>query len=264
VAMPFSSQTMPQGGCLAIDPVVYADVAGQTGTLHLVTRRGPSVPSTIDVNVFVVGGTSIAEADVMAALDHMSTVYAGGGTAAIGAVAISTLDWPDPFVDAEGAEADELRALAIADNATALNVLFVQDFNEVGTLGIAAGIPGPNGIPGTAASAVMVSVDTHLDGDGETLLTEMMGETMAHEIGHQLGLFHTSEEDGLSHDGIADTPDCGIELDVDGDGELTAEECEALDGRNFMFWSSSEEFGQFEMSPTQAMVLRDSVIARPQ
>jgi hypothetical protein len=44
---------------------------------------------------------------------------------------------------------------------------------------------------------------------------------------------------------------------------MTAEECEALDGRNFMFWTSAYDFGQFEMSPVQAMVLRDSVIARP-
>ena len=130
-------------------------------------------------------------------------------------------------------------------------------------LGIAAGIPGPNGIPGTAASGVMVSVDTHLDGDGETLLTDLMGETMAHEVGHQLGLFHTTEDTGTEHDPIGDTPECDVEYDLDGDGELTAEECEAAGGRNFMFWTSAE-FAQFEMSPIQAMVLRDSVIARPQ
>jgi hypothetical protein len=263
VTMPISSDTIPRGGCLAIDPVVYSDVPGQTGKLHLVTRRGTSVTSTMDVNVFVVGATTISQADVMAALTRMSEVYAGGNSATIGAVSISTLDWPDPFVDSEGLETAELRALAVSDSPTALNVLFVQDFNEVGTLGIAAGIPGPNGISGTAASAVMVSVDTHLDGDGETLLTDLMGETMAHEIGHQLGLFHTTEEDGVGHDGITDTPECGLAFDTDGDGELTAEECEAAGGRNFMFWTSAD-FGQFEMSPIQAMVLRDSVIARPQ
>jgi hypothetical protein len=263
VTMPISSDTLPQGGCLAIDPVVYADATGQTGTLHIVTRRGSSTASTMDVNVFLVGDTAIAQADVMAALTRMSEVYAGGNAATIGEVSIAAIDWPDPFVDSEGLEADELRALTVSDSPTALNILFVQDFNEVGTLGIAAGIPGPNGISGTAASAVMVSVDTHLDGDGETLLTDLLGETMAHEMGHQLGLFHTTEEDGSGFDGITDTPECGVELDTDGDGELTAEECEAADGRNFMFWTSAD-FGQFEMSPIQAMVLRDSVIARPQ
>jgi hypothetical protein len=263
VAMPISVETRPTPGCLAIDPVVYAAAQGQTGSLHIVTRRGTSSASLIDVNVFVVGDTLLADADVMAALTHMGELYDDGGAAGIGNVAFSTIDWDDPYVDSEGVEADEVRALAVGDNPAALNVLFVQDFNEVGTLGIAAGTPGPNGIGGTAASAVMVSVDTHLDGDGVTLLTDLMGETMAHEIGHQLGLFHTTEAEGLEHDGISDTPDCGVENDADGDGEMTAEECEALDGRNFMFWTSAYEFGQFEVSPTQAMVLRDSVIARP-
>ena len=264
VAMPISEVTVPHGGCLAVDPVVYADVGGQTGLLHLISRRGPSQPSILDVNVFVVGDTSIPEADVMAAVTRMSEVYVQGGTATIGAINFATLDWPRAVVDSEGQEADELRALTAGAAPTAINLLFVQDFTETGTLGIAAGIPGPNGVPGTAASAVMISVDTHLDGDGATLLTDLMGETMAHEVGHQLGLFHTSESDGTEHDPISDTLECDAERDADGDGEVSAEECEAAGGRNFMFWTAAESFGQFEMSPTQAAILRDSVIARPQ
>jgi hypothetical protein len=263
VTMPISSETSARGGCLALDPVVYADVAGQTGELHIVTRRGSSTASAIAVNVFVVGGTEIAEAEIMAALQHMSEVYETGGAASIGDVTIATLDWPQAYVDAEGEEANALRASAVGDDPSALNVLFVQDFNEVGTLGIAAGIPGPNGISGTAGSAVMVSVDSHLDADGASLSTELMGETMAHEIGHQVGLFHTTEEDGQAHDPITDTAECGVDFDYDGDGELTAEECESAGGRNFMFWTSAE-FGQYEMSAIQSAVLRDSVIARPQ
>lgn len=264
VAMPISEVTIPRAGCLAIDPVVYADVAGETGKLHLVTRRGAAAPSVLDVNVFVVGGTSIADADVMAAVTRMGEVYTQGGAPSFGNVTFSTLDWPRAVVDSEGQEADELRALTAGAAPTAVNLLFVQDFTETGTLGIAAGIPGPNGVPGTAASAVMISVDTHLDGDGATILTDLMGETMAHEVGHQIGLFHTTESDGAAHDPIADTLECGAEFDADGDGELTAEECADHGARNFMFWTAAETFGQFEMSPTQARILRDCVIARPQ
>lgn len=264
VAMPISLDTVPRGSCLAVDPVVYADVAGQTGALHMITRRGAAQPTVIDVNVFVVGGTTIAEADVMAAVTRMGEVYVQGGAPTIGDVKLSTLDWSRAVVDSEGQEADALRALTAGAAPTAINLLFVQDFTEVGTLGIAAGIPGPNGVPGTAASAVMVSVDSHLDGDGTTLLTDLMGETMAHEVGHQIGLYHTTESDGLEHDPLEDTLECGVEFDADSDGELTAEECEAHGGRNFMFWTAAESFGQFEMSPTQARILRDCVIARPQ
>jgi len=263
VTMPINTQTIPQGGCLALDPVVYADVAGETGTLHLVTRRGPSQPSQLDVNVFVVGSTDVTDDEIEAAIDRMSAIYAQGGAAMIGEVSVSTLSWPSPYVDAEGAEPAELRAQT-SGNPAAVNLLLIQDFNEVGTLGIAAGIPGPNGVMGTAGSGVMVSVDTHLDGDGTTLLTDMMGETIAHEIGHQLGLFHTSESDGLTHDPITDTAECDASRDADRDEELSAEECESVGGRNFMFWTAAEVFGQTEVSPTQAMVLRDSVIARPQ
>jgi hypothetical protein len=265
VAMPIDGDTAPPGGgCLALDPVVYADVAGETGTLHLVTRRGPDVDTAMDINVFVVGETVIAEADITAALTHMDEVYQGGGSARLGDVSISALDWPNAYVDMEGQEIDDLRAATTSDRPTAMNVLFVQDFTETGWLGFAAGIPGPNGVPATAASGVIVSVDTHLDGDGVTVLTDLMGETMAHEFGHQLGLFHTTEDTGTEFDGITDTAECPLENDADGDEEMSAEECADLDGRNFMFWTSSDEFGQYEMSPIQAMVLRDSVIARPQ
>jgi hypothetical protein len=264
VTMPISEDTLPAGGCLAIDPVVYADAVGESGTLHIVTRRAPAQASTIDVNVFIVGTTQVSDADVMAAVTHMAELYELGGSATLGQVNFSTLDWPDPYVDCIGAEANALRAATGDGEPNAINLLFVQDFNEPGTLGIAAAVPGPNGIPGTAGSGVMVSIDTHLDGDGTTLLTDLMGETMAHEVGHQIGLFHTSEDTGLEFDGIADTPECTLDNDLDGDEEMSAEECEALDGRNFMFWVSSDEFSQLEMSATQAMVLRDSVIARPQ
>lgn len=264
LTMPINGQTRPQAGCLALDPVVYADVAGETGSLHLVTRRGASQPSTLDINVFVVGATVIDEGEIMASLARMDQIYGQGGSALIGEVSVSTLDWPSAYVEAEGPEAAQLRARTAGANPRAINLLLVQDFNEVGTLGIAAGIPGPNGVTGTASSGVMVSVDTHLDGSGEQLLTELMGETIAHELGHQLGLFHTSESDGLTHDPISDTAQCGPERDADGDDELSAEECAAAAGRNFMFWTSAELFSQSELSPTQAMVLRDSVIARPQ
>ena len=262
VAMPISMQTIPRGGCLALDPVVYADLTGETGKLHIVTRREDSTPSVIDVDIFVVGDTQITNAQITDAVSKMGEIYAGGMAAEIGEVSISTLDWPDSYVDSEGPNADDVRAAANGA-AQAITILLVQDFNEVGTLGIAAGIPGPNGVPGTAASAVMISVDTHLDYDGVTLLTDLMGETMAHEAGHQIGLFHTSEDTGLDFDPISDTPECNAdEFDLDGDGELLAEECDAADGHNFMFWISSEEFGQYDVSPIQAMVIRDSVIAR--
>jgi hypothetical protein len=36
-----------------------------------------------------------------------------------------------------------------------------------------------------------------------------MATTCAHEVGHYLGLYHTTELDGEDVDPISDTPDCG-------------------------------------------------------
>ena len=52
-----------------------------------------------------------------------------------------------------------------------------------------------------------------------------MAVTCAHEVGHYLGLYHTSEHDGGAHDPIADTPEC-----ASGDGACP-------DGDNVMFWT---------------------------
>lgn len=260
IGLPMNAVTYPQPGCLAIDGIAYDTDTDDPGIVRVVTRRGAAAPSTIDLNVVIVGDTDISDEELDAALDRMGEVYAATGELQLGNVDVWELEWDDIYVDAEGADPSALRAAFTGDLPLAVTLYFIQDFNEVGTLGIAAGTPGPNGVEGTAASGVILSVDTHLDGDGNTLLTSMLGETMAHEVGHQLGLFHTSEADGAEHDGIADTPQCGVEYDADGDGELTAEECVDAGGRNFMFWTAGE-FAQADVSPTQAAVLRDNVVA---
>lgn len=260
---PINDATYLRGGCLAIDPIAYDTESGDAGRIHVVARRDGGGPAVVDLNVVVVGDTDVSDQEIDEVLRRVGEVYGASGVVGLGSVTRTSLDWPDPYVDAEGREANRLRASAVGQDPFAVNLFFVQDFNEVGTLGIAAGIPGPNGVPNTAASGVMVSVDTHLDGSGTTLLTRMMGETIAHEVGHQLGLFHTSEAEGDSHDPISDTPECGTSRDADRDGELTAEECHDAGGRNFMFWTASEEFAQDGITPIQAAVLRDNVIARP-
>ena len=263
VTLPINADTRPSGGCLTVDPIAYDTGADETGALHIVTRRDDATEVVFDLNLFVVGDTDITDEELAATIGRVEEVYLAAGAPGVGVVEVWELDWPDIYIDAEGRDIHELRATTVGDDSGRLNVFFVQDFTEVGTLGFAAGIPGPNGVPGTAASGVVISVDTHLDDDGFTLLTGLMGETLAHEIGHQIGLFHTTEAEG-GNDPIADTPDCTLDQDRDGDGELTAEECVDLDGRNFMFWTAAEDFAQPELSPAQAAVLRDSVVARPQ
>lgn len=87
----------------------------------------------------------------------------------------------------------------------AVNVFLIEDFNvsdAPGLLGLSTGIPGMAGVHGTSGSGLVFSTAS-LGKDNK-----MLGQTMAHEIGHFLGLRHTTEHLGSEHDPITDTPTC--------------------------------------------------------
>jgi len=103
------------------------------------------------------------------------------------------------------------------DALLSLNLFFVRSiqFPDGGPIGISSGLPGPAGLHGTRASGVVSTAEFFgvtfenpivpgelVDGN------EYTGLIIAHEIGHYLGLFHTTEIDGERHDPIADTPEC--------------------------------------------------------
>ena len=134
-------------------------------------------------------------------------------------------------------EVDEhAELLALSDSLPPSNrgvsFFFVQGFNGWSVLGKAGGIPGPPLVHGTYGSGVAVSLADYY-GWSEYAIS-VTAETMAHELGHQLGLFHTSEQDGLMHDPIPDTPEC---TDKNGDGLVDYDECYNKDADNLMFWS---------------------------
>jgi hypothetical protein len=99
--------------------------------------------------------------------------------------------------------------------------------------------------------------------------TQLLGETAAHEMGHQLGLFHTTEQGGTVFDIISDTAECAKRSrDNNSNGKMSAEECEFYGGDNVMFWtpwsSSSRSTGkkQETLSSHQQQVLKYSPIAQ--
>lgn len=261
VGLPMSPDTRPWGGCLTGQAVWLGEGSPGTTRLRGIARTTPTSARTLDVNMVRLKGADITEAQIEAAIDRMVEVYAGADALELGEVVHHVLDVPTPYVRSSATALGPLRAATIPGASDrALTFLFLADFaGEAGTLGIAAGIPGA-AVSGTHGSAVAISVEAHLDGNGR-LLTSLMGETMAHEAGHQFGLFHTTEAEGTSFDILDDTPNCAAATYDDGDGELTAEECASADGRNLMFWTAGD-FAQDQLSSQQADVLVRHVLAR--
>ncbi len=255
LTLPLNDETVPAPGCLAVLPMVEGDATGGGGLIHIATRRGePEAGSgQLIVNAVRVDNVQITEAEIESALLGAHNLYAlnGAGTLTdINYVDLATDN--GPFIPIEGAEVDALRSSDTGGSGSSINVFFIDDFTDAsGVLGIAAGVPGPNGVQGTAGSGVVVATDSHRDVDG-AVQTGLMSETIAHELGHQLGLFHTTEDDGSDHDVIPDTPECTLDMDADQDGVLSAEECP--DGDNVMFWTSGT-FSQDVMSLVQSDVL---------
>ncbi|MEQ1505287.1 MAG: hypothetical protein ABMB14_23855 [Myxococcota bacterium] len=120
-------------------------------------------------------------------------------------------------------------------------------------LGLSGGPPGAAAVPGTSKSGVIVTL-ADLAGSAEDI-----GKIMAHEGGHFLGLFHTTEKDGGRFDVLGDTPECDPSNDANGNGQMNTDECAALGSDNVMWWTLTS--GTAAMSDDQSFVLRSNPIA---
>jgi hypothetical protein len=120
---------------------------------------------------------------------------------------------------------------------TALHFFMVDGFTFSGgatVLGISGGIPGPPAYPSLRHGGVAVALSFFNDST-----PGVFAETLAHEGGHFLGLFHTSERTGAAFDPLLDTPECTLAADRNNDMLVNGLECEALDAGNLMFWSTA-------------------------
>ena len=201
-------------GLNALSGTLQADVLQP----YLYYKTEVAAQTTLTLNVFVVSGVggitsvsaALADPEILGSVQKLRKVYERDHDVAI-RLDINIDLIPDAsyaVLDTE-AEAFELyRTYPQNPTHDAMNIFIIDalDYLDAGVLGVAARIPGPFNRQGTIKSGTVAEYQG--DGDGDYL-----GSILAHEFGHFLGLYHTSQtnstQDGIiGLDPISDTQAC--------------------------------------------------------
>jgi len=263
----YANVLVPQSPSFSAKAGTWTFKADTNDRVSIALRTG-STPSaaTITIQPYITG-TTWSAGDISAALSVMSGIYSANG---ITLTINSTITISDTqYATVSGTFTDSTTSALVTQGSTAaVNLFFIEDYSgSLGILGNAAGIPGSMGIA-NSWNGVLISLTAHAS--GTTLASQLLGETAAHEMGHQLGLFHTTESGGTVFDIISDTAECPKSLDKNSNSQIqmSAEECEGYGAENVMFWtawsSSSRSAGkkQETLSSYQQQVLKYSPIAK--
>ncbi len=181
---------------------------------------------TLDVNVYLVGipgltaETAANHAPLQATLDDFDTLYQTAGVR-LGKIRYFNVS---PAAEQEFAIVRDEASLpsllmeskrpgTTMDDVLSVNVFFVRGMDLGGAIGISLGLPGPAGLHGSQGSGVIFTAEymggQTTDGSGNPVDGNLFtAQVLAHEVGHYLGLFHTSESNGFSHDILEDTAEC--------------------------------------------------------
>ena len=262
----YANVLVPQSPSFSAKAGTWTFTAYNNDRVKIALRTG-NTPSdaTIAVQPFITGTTWSVE-EISDALSIMSGIYLTNGVTLTIKSAITITEAEYSAVSPSFTNTTT-SALVKQGSSDAVNIFFIEDYSGSGSgmLGNAAGMPGSMGDV-NSWNGVIASLTAHAT--ATTLDAQLLGETAAHEMGHQLGLFHTTEKQGTVFDILSDTPEClSSSHDNDSNGTITAEECDEFGGENLMFWttwsSASRSAGkkQERLSIHQQHVLKYSPIA---
>ena len=185
--------------------------AGQTVDLFASIDRTSAGADRVDIHAVIAGSTPITEDQVLDSLSYMAQAFETQDLS-LGEVSFEAISQYSQFNLPDLADVvSEPTGAGATDRA--ITVIFVDHINQgpSNIIGISAGLPGLIGTDGTAGSAVVVAVSTFMASPTPNL--EGLGLDVAHEVGHFLGLNHTTQINwdstyGWLHDFLPDTPEC--------------------------------------------------------
>jgi len=261
----YANVLVPQSPSFSAKAGTWTFKAYTNDRVNLALRTG-STPSaaTITIQPYITG-TTWSAGDISAALNVMSSIYSANGITLTINDTITIRD--TQYTSVSGTFTNSTTSALVSQGMTeGVNLFFIKDYSDSEYLGNAAGIPGSMGIA-NSWNGVLISLTAHVS--GSTLDAQLLGETAAHEMGHQLGLFHTTETGGTVFDILTDTAEClNSTKDFDNNNKMSAEECEGYGGENLMFWTAwnttSRSAGkkQETLSSHQQQVLKYSPLAK--
>lgn len=221
-----------------------------TAEVSVVLKSDADLESGVLLVNLVYAGTTGDDAEIVQAVDEgvriWTEMYARIGIE----LQITPYEW-----DGTG----ELQAPGLGDGEAYLDISEKSPFGGVNVVvlddivgqrdiyGYAGDIPGPMVATSRSSVAINIAEAAGDDGvfDGRELQT--LGETMAHETGHYLGLYHPVESTYDKWDALGDTVECNSQPS-----------CEDLLGENLMFpfplCDSSGCDVQDQLTENQAMV----------
>lgn len=260
--IPTSPHVLPQGGIWKFQ--VTADEDRELDLAISIRRGTYNENSALVVQPFLASSV-YTTLELTEALNNMVATYAQNGITMIvnDVEDIAENQFTVLSTDFSSSTTSELLSNG---KSNALNVFFADDlFSLAGSvLGIASGIPGSLGLNGKGNGA-LINLSSHELND--RLNSVLLGETITHEMGHLLGLYHLSESDGITHDPLNDTEQCGIENDINKNGTIEAFECVDQGVGNVMFYTPAlDRFNrrfdnQDTFSDDQVFIINSSMIA---